>query len=1029
MIDAILHTSSIASWTLTTLALNATLISGVADLVAFVVLCGIALQLTRMPEQKLRQGPVKVFSALLCICAVLHLVDFWNTRQSGSDSVAASGIATALLLVLAAALLPAILRRSIATTDLQKTRESLEQAREQLSREQFLFAALVDNMPDCIYFKDRESRFLRCNQTVANTFQLATPTDVIGKCDHDFFSSQEADEYRADELHIIETGEPVVNKEEYELWPDGQHHWVLSTKLPLRSEDGEIIGTFGLSRDISALKLAEQRMAAKVAELDRLDADLGREQRLFSALIENIPDAVFFKDRHCRFMRVNPAMARDAGFASPGELIGLTDANIWGSNLPADAFADELRIMETGEPIVGKQEEVVRRTDNERRWVLSTKMPLRDADGSIVGTFGLARDITTLKVTQEWLSESQERFEFAVQGTTDGLWDWNIETNEVWYAPRFRELLQLTDAHPDQFLNQLSSFTDRLHPDDRERVLTSFDEHLENKTPHDEEYRLRLASGAYRWFRGRGQAVRDESGKPIRMAGSIQDINDQHEVRNELARTRLQLQLQQALEGGNVGMWDWNIATDEITVSQELMLQLGEDPAEPWSSLDDWKRHLHPDDIDAATQKTWDYIEGRTEDYESSFRLKHANGEYLWILSRGKLFRDENGNPGRFIGVHVDVTELREAEEALASSEAKFRGIFNQTFQFIGLMTLDGTLIDANRASLAAAGIDPEDVLNKPFWETAWWSHSVELQKRLQQAVKKASCGEFDRFEATHPTPDGELIVVDFSLKPIKNEEGDVVFLIPEGRDVTEIKKFEQQLKARTEELEQSNQELQQFAYVASHDLQEPLRTIVGFCQLLEMEYGESVDDAGKMYLETIVDGGKRMQRLISDLLEYSRVGRKGNPRELTSLRQPVDEALALLHSRIQESGATIKIEPLPDAWIDHAQMIRVFQNLIGNAIKYRGEKDPEIRIWCRDASDLCKIYVSDNGIGIANEFFDQVFIIFKRLHTRDEYPGTGIGLAICKRIVERHGGSMRLISDRSEGSTFEFTLPKSPPA
>ncbi|MDG2126448.1 MAG: PAS domain S-box protein [Fuerstiella sp.] len=768
-------------------------------------------------------------------------------------------------------------------------------------------------------------------------------------------------------------------------------------------------------------------MADKVAELHQLDADFTHEQRLFSALIENIPDAVFFKDRHGRFMRVNPAMAIDAGFRNPDELIGLTDADIWGSSLAADAFADELRIMETGEPIVGKQEEVVRRTDDERRWVLSTKMPLRDADGSIVGTYGVARDITTLKVTQEWLSESQERFEFAVQGTTDGLWDWNIETGEVWYAPRFRELLRLADDSHDQLSTQLCSFTDRMHPDDRERVLKSFDEHLQNRTHHDEEYRLRLASGEYRWFRGRGQAVRDESDTPIRMAGSIQDIDDQHQVRNELARTRLQLQ--QALEGGNVGMWDWNIVTDEITVSRELMLQLGEDPDQPWTSREDWKRHLHPDDIDNATQKTWDYIEGRSEEYESSFRLKHVQGTYRWILSRGKLFRDDNGNPGRFIGVHVDVTELREAEEAQARSETRFRGIFNQTFQFIGLMTVDGTLIDANRASLEAAGISPEAVLNKPFWDTVWWSHSTELQKRLQQAVRKAGQGQFDRFEATHPTPDGGTIFVDFSLKPVTDENGEVVFLIPEGRDVTDIKRFEQQLKTRTEELEQSNQELQQFAYVASHDLQEPLRTIVGFCQLLQMEYSEAIDDTGKMYIETIVDGGKRMQRLISDLLEYSRVGRTDNPREYTSLRQPVDEAMALLHSRIQENDARVTIESLPEVWIDHAQMIRVFQNLIGNAIKYHGEKDPDIRIWCRDSSDAWKIYVSDNGIGISEEFFDQVFIIFKRLHTRDAYPGTGIGLAICKRIVERHGGSMRLISDTNEGSTFELTLPKQPPA
>ncbi|MEO2026017.1 MAG: PAS domain S-box protein [Fuerstiella sp.] len=1030
MIDAVLPTSLNVfriPVNLFTLAVDTTLLSSIADLVAFAVLSAVSVLLVRLPEQRLRQGLVRCLSVLLCGCAVLHLVDFWSHRQSGSGWIIATGISTALLLVFAAAVLPMILRRRLAATDLQKTKESLEQAREQLSREQFLFTALMDNMPDCIYFKDRESRILRCNQTVADTFQLAAPTDVIGTCDHDFFTKEEADEYRADEVRIIETGEPVINKEEYELWPDGLHHWVLSTKLPLRNEHGDIIGTFGLSRDISALKRAEERMEAKVVELEQLDADFIREQRLFSALIENIPDAVYFKDRNCRFIRVNPAMATDAGFRTPDELIGLTDANIWGSDLPADAFADELRIMETGEPIVGKQEEVIRRTDNERRWVLTTKMPLRDADGSIVGTFGLARDITTLKVTQEWLSESQERFEFAVQGTTDGLWDWNIQTNEVWYAPRFRELLQLTSDSEDPFLNQLSSFTDRLHPDDRERVMTSFDEHLQHKKPHDEEYRLRLASGEYRWFRGRGQADRDESDQPIRMAGSIQDIDDQHQVRNELARMRLQLQ--QALEGGHVGMWDWNIATDEITVSPELMLQIGEDPDKPWTSLEDWKRHLHPDDIDNATQKTWDYIGGRTEEYESSFRLRHADGAYLWILSRGKLFRDDNGDPGRFIGVHIDVTELRDAEEALARSEAKFRGIFNQTFQFIGLMTPDGKLIDANQAFLAAAGIKSEDVLNRQFRDTVWWSHSPELQKRLQQAVEKARGGEFDRFEATLPTPDGASIVVDFSLKPITNEEGDVVFLIPEGRDVTEIKKFEQQLQARSDELEQSNQELQQFAYVASHDLQEPLRTIVGFCQLLEMEYSELLNDDGKMYLETIVDGGKRMQRLISDLLEYSRVGRMGNPREHTPLRQPVDEALALLHARIQESGAIITIEALPDAWIDHVQMIRVFQNLIGNAIKYRGEKVPEVRIWSQESSDAWKIYVSDNGIGISEEFSDQVFIIFKRLHTRDEHPGTGIGLAICRRIVERHGGSIRLVSDRNEGSTFEFTLPKRPPA
>ncbi|MDG2126447.1 MAG: PAS domain-containing protein [Fuerstiella sp.] len=186
MIGATRHTSLIISQISVTFAQNTTQLSGIADLVAFIALCTVSVLMVRQPEQTLHQNIIKFLSALLCLCAVLHLVSFWNNRQSGADSIVASGITTALLLLFASALLPAILRRRSATADLKKTRESLEQAREQLSREQFMFAALVDNMPDSIYFKDRESRFVRCNQTVADTFQLDTPTDVIGKCDHDF---------------------------------------------------------------------------------------------------------------------------------------------------------------------------------------------------------------------------------------------------------------------------------------------------------------------------------------------------------------------------------------------------------------------------------------------------------------------------------------------------------------------------------------------------------------------------------------------------------------------------------------------------------------------------------------------------------------------------------------------------------------------------------------------------------------------------------------------------------------------------
>jgi len=1000
-------------------------VAGCADVATFGSLVAMSVLLYRHSTTALSATQVRLFAAMAGVCGLLHFLKFWNQGESTTFVSMLAGIicATALMLVIGV-ISWSLLRHSDVSGDLQ---QCLHDAKEELLRERDLLKMLADNIPDSIYFKDLQSRFIRCNQKTADIFKLESPDQAIGKSDHDFFPESEADEYRADERHIIETGQPIINKEEYEQWQDGQYHWVLSTKMPLRDADQNIVGTFGLSRDITQQKLAEKNLKDKIDELQNLHSQYVREQQLFSSLIENIPDAVFFKDDQCRFLRVNPAMAADAGFALPEEMTGLTDADVWGNNLAVEALADEHQIMETGKPIIGKEEEIVRKSDSRKRWVLATKMPLRDADGMIVGTFGLARDITNLKEAEQQLTQSKERFELAVRGTNDGLWDWHVQSNKVWYAPRFRELLGYSKG--DDFPDQLNSFTDRLHRDDRHRVLKSLNDHLRSRSPHDEEYRLLTQYAGYRWFRGRGQATWDETGEPIRMAGSIQDVHERRLTQDTLASTKLKLQ--QALIGGNVGMWDWNIETNDLEVSPELMHQIGGDMSNPWTSFDDWERAVHSDDLPLAQKKVWDYIEGRTDKYKVSFRLRTVSGGYRWILSRGMLFRNEAGQPGRFIGVHVDITELRETQQALAESEARFRGIFNQTFQFIGLMSPDGTLVDANRASLHGAGIDASEVLGRKFWDTIWWTHSPEQQERLRQAVRKAAAGEFDRFEATHLSPDGSIIYIDFSLKPVLNDAGEVLYLIPEGRDVSELKQYEEQLKLRTLALEQSNQELEQFAYIASHDLQEPLRTIVGFCQLLELDHKASLDETGKKYLNMVVDGGKRMQSLINDLLEYSRVARRGRAFKLQSVGTAVEEACALLHSAIDEAGATIDVSELPELAIDLGQMVRVFQNLIGNAVKYREKQAPHVRIWAEPAGSNWNIYVADNGIGIAREFAEQVFIIFKRLHTREEYSGTGIGLAICRRIIERHGGRIQLVyadGSATSGSVFKITLPILPP-
>jgi signal transduction histidine kinase len=243
-------------------------------------------------------------------------------------------------------------------------------------------------------------------------------------------------------------------------------------------------------------------------------------------------------------------------------------------------------------------------------------------------------------------------------------------------------------------------------------------------------------------------------------------------------------------------------------------------------------------------------------------------------------------------------------------------------------------------------------------------------------------------------------------------------------REIEERKQMADDLKQFTVQLERSNQELEQFAYVASHDLQEPLRVVAGYLQLLERRYKGRLDQDADEFIAFAVDAAKRMQALINDLLAYSRVGRKMKPMEPTDCNQVVAQALKNLRMTIEEFGAVVEVGDLPTVAGDAGQLTLVFQNLIGNAIKFRGETPPVVRIQAKSCPKEWEFSVQDNGIGIDMQYSKRIFLIFQRLHTREEYPGTGIGLAICQKIIERHGGRVWLESQPGQGSTFFFTIP-----
>jgi light-regulated signal transduction histidine kinase (bacteriophytochrome) len=251
-----------------------------------------------------------------------------------------------------------------------------------------------------------------------------------------------------------------------------------------------------------------------------------------------------------------------------------------------------------------------------------------------------------------------------------------------------------------------------------------------------------------------------------------------------------------------------------------------------------------------------------------------------------------------------------------------------------------------------------------------------------------------------------------------------VVATIAQGTDITERKQAEESLRQRTDELAESNAELEQFAYVASHDLQEPLRMVSSYVQLLKRRYQGKLDQDADEFIGYAADGALRMQGLINDLLAYSRVGTKGKRFEAVDLEAVLAEVLDNLSLAINEKGATITHDPLPTVRGDGRQLTQVFQNLIDNAIKFRREERPRVHISADVEGNEFVCSVRDNGIGIPPEYQGRLFLLFQRLHTRQEYPGTGLGLAICKRLIDRHGGRIWVESTPGEGSTFWFRIP-----
>jgi PAS domain S-box-containing protein len=411
------------------------------------------------------------------------------------------------------------------------------------------------------------------------------------------------------------------------------------------------------------------------------------------------------------------------------------------------------------------------------------------------------------------------------------------------------------------------------------------------------------------------------------------------------------------------------------------------------------------------------FREGRVFDY--LLEIKHKDGHVTPVLYNASVYEDESGDVVGVFAAARDITERKKAEKELEFASKYNRSLIEASVDPLVTIGPDGKITDVNNSTESATGFVRDELIGTDFSD--YFTEPEKARSGYQHVFQEGFVKDYP-LDIQHK--DGHITPVLYNASVYRDDSGDVIGVFAAARDITERKKAEKLLKLKIEELARSNAELEQFAYVSSHDLQEPLRMIGSYLQLLQRRYHGELDDKADKYINFAVDGASRMQNLINDLLEFSRVTTQAREFEPTDSELVLNQVLSNLEVSIKENEAVISHDQLPTVMADSTQLVQVFQNLISNAIKFRSEKAPKIYISARKEDDQWIFSVDDNGIGIDLNHSERIFEVFKRLHKRREYPGTGIGLSICKKIIERHGGHIWVESEPGKGSVFYFTLP-----
>lgn len=670
---------------------------------------------------------------------------------------------------------------------------------------------------------------------------------------------------------------------------------------------------------------------------------------------------------------------------------------------------------------------------------------LTDENGSAVTLIGTAQDVTERQQLIEKLQASEKLNKQAQSLAKLGNWTMDLKTNEFSWSDEMYNIYELEKGAPFT----IAAWEKYIHPEDKDKILHYLQECIANKHPYDMVHRIVLPNGTVKTLNRKGELIIDKNGEVVKMLGTTQDITEESQIEQELREN--QNFIRKITDATPSIITTYNVNTGQyVFVSEGLEKLLGYTTGDVMEKgVNFFVNIVHPEDLPGLTEKNTRVLneanlhpEKNDIVSEFTYRMRHKNGHYRWFHTYGTVFdRNHEGAVEHVLNITLDITDQKEAIRKLEEQEYFIQQIADASPTILYLFDVEkGSMIYMNREIFFVLGYLPEEVveLGEDVLSLYHPDDYHLLPERRNSGKHFQQVDSMIQYECRMKHKEGDwrwFLVREIVFKV--DHEGNIKQILGAALDINRRKDMEKTILQNAMLLEQSNASLEEFAYVASHDLKEPLRKISTFGDRLVATQQDALTPEGKIYLNKIVDASQRMQTMISDLLSISMIS--GNKSfERYSLQKIMDETLQTLEYKIEQQNAIIRYDVLPEANIIPSQFRQLFQNLLSNSLKFVKEGvQPVITVThsylppadvmkfhLKHAERYLKIEFRDNGIGFENEFAGKIFAIFQRLHGRSEYEGSGIGLAICKKIVEHHGGAIFAQGTLDVGAVFTIILP-----